>query len=61
MEKLNFEHHYSSLQRHMILQKSGWWFAAQEKNYITINVEKSCAWYFGGNYIFSRFYDEMNV
>ncbi len=40
-----FQHHYSILQRHMILQKS-----AQETFLIIINVENSCAaQYFCGN------------
>ncbi len=41
---LNFQHHYSSLQCHMIPQKS-FWFAAQ----IIVNVENSSAAYFCGN------------
>ncbi len=39
---LNFQHHYSSLQCHMILQKS-FWNAAEETLIIIINVENSCA------------------
>ncbi len=39
---LNFQHHYSSLQCHMILQIS-FWFATQETCNISINVENSCA------------------
>ncbi len=40
--KLNFQHHSSSLQCHMILQKS-FWYAAQETFLIIINVENNFA------------------
>ncbi len=37
--KLNFQHPYSSLQCHMILQKS---FGAQETFILFISIENSC-------------------
>jgi len=50
MAKLNFPHHYSSLQSHdpsEIILKC--WFCAQE-SLLSINVDKSCApLYFCGN------------
>ncbi len=44
MEKLNFQHPYSSFQCHMILQKSFKYAdLIIQKNIVIINFENSCA------------------
>ncbi len=45
MAKLNFQHHYSGLQCHMILQKAFTYADAKETFIIIINVENSFAAY----------------
>ncbi len=56
--KAEFQHHYSSLQCHMILQKS-FWFAAQETFIIIINVQNCrCLIFLYAWDIFSEFFDE---
>ncbi len=47
MEKQNFQHHYSSLQYHMSLQKSFYADLLLKEHFIIfLNVDNSCATYY---------------